>query len=441
MKFYYMADTIIQQTTLNPDKIKIRPIYIGTKHKLLEFLPFLQSQKKLGIDVEFPSMKRYHDKISLIQIGTTKKQLLIDTEHFFLSDLIQIFEDNSIEKIFFDCAQDIRMIKELLHCEINNISDAQQYYVLVNNLTNNVGLDRVINYYFGDIIDSDKKHKLQKFDWRIRPLPAKAREYGASDVAYLIPIRDLLIEELTSKGYKSDLQRLSKSYELIEPLDENISEFVFQFKYTGIFSNPVEKLLALRIHILRMSLAKKQNIPFFYVLGKDRFNLLIRQKPTSEEEIKKLLSPRQSSNKKLVKSLLSIITSTIKEYSENDLVFFYEYQVFKKIIQTINKKLLEIISFNDVLLTGLGYTENMREINKKFTILTKWRKYKANQLKIQEELLLPTYTLKCLATYSTQENSKPDIKGISNKFWQEFKDEINFWLDNRNVELSKNSLT
>ena len=434
-----MTDTIIQQTILNPDKIKIRPIYIDNKNKLFEFLPFLQSQKKLGIDVEFPSMKRYHDKISLIQIGTTKKQLLIDTEHFFPKDLIQIFEDDSIEKIFFDCAQDIRMIKELLHCEINNISDAQQYYVLSNNLTNNVGLDRVINYYFGNIIDSDKKHRLQKFDWRIRPLPAKAREYGASDVAYLIPIRDLLLEELTSKGYLSHIQRLSKSYELIAPLDENISEFAFKLKYTGVFSNPVEKLLSLRIHSLRISLAKKQNIPFFYILGKDRFNLLINKKPSSEEELKNILSPRQNSNKKLVKCLLSIITSTIKEYSENELTFFYEYKVYKKIIQTINKKLLEIITFNDVLLTGLGNTENMREMSKKFTILTKWRKYKANQLKIQEELLLPTYTLKYMAKYSNQTNSKPDIKGISNNFWKEFRDEIIFWIDNRNMDLSKNS--
>ncbi len=430
-----MVENTEQKIIISIKNIDINPILVDSRDKLQKFLPFLKSNKKLGIDVEFPAMKRFKDKISLIQIGNTTKQLLIDCEQFFPNDLIQILEDQSIEKIFFDCAQDIRMIKELLRCDINNICDVQEYYKINNNLLNGIGLDKVINIYYGDIINSDQKHKFQKLDWRLRPIPTGAKEYAASDVAYLIPIRDHLIEELTSKDIMPDILRIAQSYELLEPLEEKLTNKFFEFKIASKFNEPTDKLLALRLHKLRESIAKKWNKPFFFVIGNERFSLLIQRKPLTKRELKQILSPRQFENKKLASSILSIVSQTLKDVEMDEYIFFYEFTFVKKILFTLNRKLLDILTWDDFILIGMGNTEYMNEINKKYFLLLKWRKFKANQLNVDPNLFLPLITMKKLAKWDFKVNPKPNIKGLSNKFVNEYNDELQFWISQRNVRL------
>ena len=90
--------------TLNPSQVVIKPVYIGTEKELNDYLPFLQSSLILAIDVEYPAMRRFRDKISLIQIGTAEQQFLIDTEKLYPKALKQIFESPKIEKEFLEIA-------------------------------------------------------------------------------------------------------------------------------------------------------------------------------------------------------------------------------------------------------------------------------------------------------------------------------------------------
>ena len=434
-----MEYTIHEKPTFSIKDIKIKPIFVRNHKLLKELLPFLH-KNKLGIDIESSMPKRYGKKLSLIQIGTQSKQLLIDTEKIFPDELIEIFEDPGIEKIFFDCAQDIMMIKETLDCQIRNVSDVSQYYSVLHNHTNNTGLDKVINEYYGDIIDRENKRKWQKLDWSVRPLPREAVEYAASDVAYLIPIRDYLVAELELKGQKGNLERLKKSYELINPPNENLSKVFFEFKIANKFREPVDKLLALRLHRYRDRLAQKRNRPFFFILGNEKFTAIIEKKPDTVEKIKELLPKRVAQDEKLVSSLYYIIQQVLKDYSSNSMFFDYEYKRFKQALHKINYKNLDVLTEQDYCLAVLGNAELYVKMNRIILMLKKWRDYKAEELGIPTDLFLSSFTLKKLAK-SLAKGSNIDILGVGAGFWSQYSKEILFWTSNIDVQISKRKNT
>ncbi len=426
--------------TLNPSQVVIKPVYIGTEKELNDYLPFLQSSLILAIDVEYPAMRRFRDKISLIQIGTAEQQFLIDTEKLYPKALKQIFENPKIEKVFFDCEQDIVMIKNLLHCEIKSVVDASHLYRITYNLNTKFGLDKVVNTFYGPIIDHEEKHKFQKIDWRIRPIAFDAQNYAASDVAYLIPICDYLNELLLKKGYSDNLSRLSKSYELIKPPQIAITDYLFQLRYSYGFTDPIDKLLSVRIHKLRTKLAKQSNKPFFFILGKTQFYNIINQKPKTEIALKRILSKNQRKNTYLIESLLSIINSTSHEFEENRYLLFYEYEFHKEIYSSINKKFIDQFSLKEFLEIAFGNFDLMNDINRTFQILMQWRKIKARSLDIHQELLLSTYAIKKISiktAYSFDSISLLNVEGLSESLWSEYGDEILFWINSRYVNLKE----
>lgn len=427
---------IHENNVFSAKDIKIKPIFIRNHRLLKELIPFLQSKKKLAIDIESSMPKRYGKKISLIQIGTQTKQLLIDTEKIFPDELIGIFEDPAIEKIFFDCAQDIMMIRETLDCAMRNVSDVSQYYSIFNNNINNTGLDKVINEYYGEIIDRDNKRKWQKLDWSIRPLPRKAIQYAASDVAYLIPIRDSLVAELNSKGQQGNLERLKKSYELINPPNDSLAKIFFEFKVANRYSDPLDKLLALRLHRFRDKIAKKRNRPFYFILGNERFSQLVEQKPDNLEKTKNLLPKKIAQDDSFVGSIYYIIQQTTKDYSSNQLVFTYEYKRYKDALSKISYKNLDVLTKQEYYLAVLGNTELYVKMNCILSILKKWRNYKAKELDLQADMFLSSFTLKKLAK-TLAKGSSGNIYGIGTGFWSEHRDEILFWASNIDVQVSK----
>ena len=435
-----MIEATEDHPLLHTANVTINPIFIDSKSELEKQLPFLRSCSKIGIDVEFPAMKRYEDRISLIQIGNETKQLLIDSESFLPKDLEPILASTEIKKLFFDCAQDINMIKELLDCQIRSIIDVQQLYSIENKLTNNIGLDRVINTFYGNIIDREHKHKYQKFDWRRRPLPAQALTYAASDVTYLVPITNYLETQLQEKNLQEQAKQLENSYELIKPPAKYLTHLFFSIKIGNVYKTDLEKILALRLHRYRSELAKVRNLPFYFVINRQTFDNLVSEHPQTKEGVKDILPQRLAERSKFVKSLLKIITTTINDYSDNPLIYYYEFEQYKKAISRVNRKNIDVLEINEFIQAGMGNTY-FSDLNKRIEILKKWRSNKAYELGMHAEMVLPTLSLKHLCKVYPDQESMSNVKGIGKHFWENYNQEINFWLENSSIPLNrKNSI-
>ena len=126
-----------------------------------------------------------------------------------------------------------------------------------------------------------------------------------------------------------------------------------------------------------MKFAKQWNKPYFYVLGNEKFSLVIDKRPISEDVLGEILSKKQFNNRKLVKTILS---------------------------------------------------DYIKEINKTFDMLKKWRKQKSKEQNIPAELIMSLLTIKFLSRWYSDSDTThwPQIKGITRKFWDENKDEIDF---------------
>ena len=157
----------------------------------------LSNENSIAVDLESDTNKRFGKNVSLLQIGTINEQFLVDCQELNVQKLSILFEDATLEKIFFDGIQDIQMLKGKYHWSIKNIFDVSDAYHFLWPSNQRKGLSAVLKEIFHLVLSK----KMQRTDWSIRPLTDNMINYAASDVKYLIPLADYLKEKLHSRGF------------------------------------------------------------------------------------------------------------------------------------------------------------------------------------------------------------------------------------------------
>jgi ribonuclease D len=166
--------------------------YVEDVVKLRDTVRRIAGAPVLGVDTEAAGYHRYHDTISLLQISTRDENFLIDPLTIRdLSPLAELFADSSSEKIFHDADFDLRILHRDARLEIRGLFDTQVAAAFAGE--KQLGLGAVVEKYLGVALPK----AYQRADWAERPLTAGMMEYAATDTAYLPPLRDRLLEELT----------------------------------------------------------------------------------------------------------------------------------------------------------------------------------------------------------------------------------------------------
>jgi ribonuclease D len=169
--------------------------YIDSSPALQKAVARIGSAPVLGVDTEAAGYHRFQDSISLLQISTRDENLLIDPLAIpDLSDLAPLFLDPAIEKIFHDSDFDLRILHRDTGLEVRALFDTQVAAAFAGE--RQLGLGAVVEKYLGVILPK----AYQRADWAERPLSAGMMEYAAMDTAYLPPLRERLLEELTRLG-------------------------------------------------------------------------------------------------------------------------------------------------------------------------------------------------------------------------------------------------
>jgi ribonuclease D len=151
----------------------------------------------------------YKGKLCLIQITSEKipQTLIIDIISIPLKEKASIYKvistlcsNNSIEKIFHSCYNDIEWIKDEIGCNTYNIFDTQEMHQLVNKVTVNKSLNELLKIYLGLNFSVEEKKKYQKSNWLSRPLLAEQLSYASNDSVYLIKLRDEIDKKVKTKA-------------------------------------------------------------------------------------------------------------------------------------------------------------------------------------------------------------------------------------------------
>ncbi len=243
--------------------------YIDSKESLNNVLPKLLKTSEIGLDLEFDrNSYGYGFVLCLVQISTPKEIFLIDP--FGIDDLNalwQIFENPEIQKVIHNASEDCLLLKRN-NCKPKNIWDTEKAAMLLNHPK--TGLSSLLNAYF----QVELNKKVQRTNWRKRPLSSEQLQYALEDVRLLLPLKKELELSVKRAGRESWIKEEGIILEELEE-KENPTPYL---KYKESFKLDKEQKNRLRnFYFLREKWAESMNKPPYQVLSND---LLVKYSKT-----------------------------------------------------------------------------------------------------------------------------------------------------------------
>ncbi len=325
-------------------------IWVDSETKLQQLIFNLKNQSSIGVDTESDSLYAYIEKVCLIQISTPENDYLIDPLNLHdLQPLAPIFSSSEIEKVFHAAEYDILCLKRDFGFQFNHLFDTMLASRILGR--QGIGLSNLLQDFYH--IEVNKKY--QRANWGKRPLNDEMLVYASMDSHYLIDLADKLRNQLKKENLielaEEDFTRISK----VEPnhIERNGDQF---WKYIkGNALNPQQTTVFFELCKLREELASHRNSPPFKV-----FN---------------------------TKTLIDLAQNNPRNRSEMNEV----YGLSPKIIERYGSELLNAIR------TGLAkeptYRPHKPRPNEaylhRYERLKSWRKEKAEEKKVESDVILP----------------------------------------------------
>lgn len=321
-------------------------VWVDRAEELEKFIPELERQERVAVDLEADSMFHFKEMVCLIQIATPDVTVLIDTLKIKNLDCLKpVFEKTAIEKILHGSDYDVRSLYRDFEIDIHNLFDTELASRFLG--VRETGLGSVLSSRFS--INLDKK--FQKKDWSQRPLPREMIEYGARDVIYLLPLADQLKAELIEKNRLAWVIEECEYQSRVRASSTDEEPLFLKVRGAGRLDRRtlavLEKLLQYRLlHASRM------NRPPFKIIGNPAILDLAIQKPLDTESLlaTRILSPRQ--RELYSKGLVNAIDRAMSIPEEKLPV--YPHQRMPKIRPSVVKRIERLKSFRDQKAGELG---------------------------------------------------------------------------------------
>ena len=170
----------------------------------------------IAVDGEFMGLNVRRDPLCLIQISTGNSDahiIQLDRSNYNAPNLVNIFSNDKIVKIFHYGRADIAHIKYYLKTETNNILDTKIASKLARSYSDNHSLKTLIKEFLN--VDISKQFQNSDFGGKLTQAQLK---YCANDVIYLHRIHSelmkILIREKRNELYQECLKFLKTRVDL-----------------------------------------------------------------------------------------------------------------------------------------------------------------------------------------------------------------------------------
>ncbi|MHA1979234.1 MAG: hypothetical protein ACW98I_20195 [Candidatus Hodarchaeales archaeon] len=254
--------------------------------KVLSEILIEDNTKEFAIDQErAPYNKFYFQKPCLVQIASDSFIVFIDllSEEDILKPLIPIFENPSIEKIFFDAPWDLYYFQKHMNIDIQSIRDIQIVSSLLSPTQATASLITLAKEEFN--VDIVKPKSQQKSDWTRRPLTANQIRYASHEILWFLPIYKSLYEKL--KGlvpfYDYGISRIKLDIPNLDYSPMNVR----RIKGYSELSYPQQHKLV-QLGVARDKIAQRRNKPSFFILNNNQLIQLAKN-----ESLRSILTSRQ----------------------------------------------------------------------------------------------------------------------------------------------------
>lgn len=290
------------------------PEMIEDVQALDRLVAHLHDQRLVAVDTESNSMHAYHERVCLIQMSTgvnaTRRDFVIDPLAFEDDDLdalADVFANPEIEVVFHAAEYDVGVLKRDFGFEFNNVFDT---YVAARTLGwERVGLASILNDLYG--ISVDKRY--QQADWGVRPLSDEQLCYAQLDTHYLIELRHLLFEDLTTHH----LLQEAREYFLELCDTPAVSR---EFDPDGFWRlGDTRRMSKLQITTLREMyfwrerMAERMNVPPFKVMKNHELVVIALKRPQNVDDLRQLRRVSSKNAKRYGKRILQVVHEAAKK--------------------------------------------------------------------------------------------------------------------------------
>lgn len=232
-------------------------------------------EKSIAVDFEEEcNLHVYGEHISIIQV--------FDGERFYIIDMLsgkvgkkglERFFSSSIEKIWFECHSDLRILYNKYAVKAEHVYDLR---VLAKALGNIHSLSDVKSQFLGREIEQGKK-KNQMQNWMKRPLSDSMIDYALSDVKDLFALRVRLDELVDEKKKRKQVEDAMKS---VARIKEQVPSWMKICNIRMLSRN--EKIYLKNFFYARERVAERFNTPAVNVLKKKEIIRLAKKEIKNE---------------------------------------------------------------------------------------------------------------------------------------------------------------
>lgn len=241
----------------------------------------LGQEPLVALDTESNSLYAYRERVCLIQFSVPGVDYLVDPLALEdLTPLQPIFESEDIEKVVHAADYDLMVLRRDFGFVTRHIFDTMWAARVLG--WPKVGLGDILRSLFG--VSLNKRY--QRYNWGKRPLDPKALTYAWMDSHYLLPLREIQLEELRDTG------RLEEAREIFTYLAQTASELQpdrVDHRFWRIKGGQLLRLKDQRrlyqLYLWREQTAEALDRPPMKVLSNAQLVRLVRIQPRSRQEL------------------------------------------------------------------------------------------------------------------------------------------------------------
>lgn len=257
----------------------------------------------VAMDTEFVRDRTYFPELGLVQLAVpghepepaasddTPPDLAIEGVRVWLVDpldshsapvlemVAELMTDPAVTKVMHGASQDIAVIRYAFGVVPVNVFDTQ-IAAAVHGIGDQVGYAALVGQLLGATIPKDS----QREDWLRRPIPRRALDYAAADVAYLPALVTKLTQELHPRNRLGEARERMGAMVSQAARDPSPEELASKIKTYGRL-NPHQKARLRGLVAWRDNEARRANLPRRWVLEDDVLLSLARVGPVDREEL------------------------------------------------------------------------------------------------------------------------------------------------------------
>lgn len=170
-----------------------RPVLVDTDRALVRLCRSLAGEERYGIDTEFHLERTYFPHAALIQVSWADQVALVDPLAVDLAPLAEVFRGPGLA-VVHAVDQDLAVLDQSCAAVPSTIFDTQIAAGFLGMST--PSLARLVERMLG--VALPKADRLT--DWTRRPLTEDQVIYAAGDVAHLLALHTVMVQQLQAKG-------------------------------------------------------------------------------------------------------------------------------------------------------------------------------------------------------------------------------------------------